>query len=71
MDPALKQEAQFHLRDLFRGPAVAPHKKPPPFMLELFNVVSVSHGALKSQKEILEGSIVRSFEDKGELTSFL
>uniref|UniRef100_H3CF38 TGF-beta family profile domain-containing protein n=1 Tax=Tetraodon nigroviridis TaxID=99883 RepID=H3CF38_TETNG len=46
-------------------PAVAPHKKPPQFMLDLFNVVSVSHGTPKSQKEILDGSIVRSFEDKG------
>lgn len=63
---SIKQEAQFHLRDLPRGPAVAPHKKPPQFMLDLFNVVSVSQGTLKSQKEILDGSIVRSFEDKGK-----
>lgn len=63
---SIKQEAQFHLRDLPRGPAVAPHKKPPQFMLDFFNVVSVSHGTLKSQKEILDGSVVRSFEDKGK-----
>lgn len=64
-----EQKAQFHLTDLPRGPAVAPHKKPPQFMLDFFNVVSVSrgtHGTLKSQKEILDGSIVRSFEDKGK-----
>lgn len=66
LNSASKQEAQFHLTDLPRGPAVAPHKKPPQFMLDLFNVVSVSHGNLKSQKEILDGSIVRSFEDKGK-----
>ncbi|CAF92055.1 unnamed protein product, partial [Tetraodon nigroviridis] len=65
MNAASKQETQFHLTDLPRGPAVAPHKKPPQFMLDLFNVVSVSHGTPKSQKEILDGSIVRSFEDKG------
>lgn len=63
---SMKQETHFHLRDLPRGPAVAPHKRPPQFMLDLFNVVSVSHGTLKSQKEILDGSIVRSFEDKGQ-----
>lgn len=54
------------LKDLPRGPAVAPHKKAPQFMLDLFNSVSVLDGAPKSQKEILEGNIVRSFEDKGE-----
>uniref|UniRef100_A0A3B4X895 Bone morphogenetic protein 2-like n=1 Tax=Seriola lalandi dorsalis TaxID=1841481 RepID=A0A3B4X895_SERLL len=61
-----KLDAQFHLRDLPRGPALAPHKKAPQFMLDLFNAVSVSDGTPKSQKEILEGNIVRSFEDKGE-----
>lgn len=63
---SVKQEAQFHLKNLPRGPAVAPHKKPPQFMLDLFNTVSVSHDIPKSQKEILKGSIVRSFEDKGK-----
>lgn len=65
-DARIKQEAQFHLTNLPWGTAVAPHKKPPQFMLDLFNVVSVSTGTLKSQKEILDGSIVRSFEDKGK-----
>ncbi|GLD57689.1 bone morphogenetic protein 2-like protein [Lates japonicus] len=60
-----KLDALFHLRDLPRGPAVAPHKKAPQFMLDLFNAVSVSDGIPKSQKDILEGNIVRSFEDKG------
>ncbi|KAM8888506.1 bone morphogenetic protein 2 [Synchiropus picturatus] len=59
------QDAVFHLRDLPRGPAVAPHKKAPQFMLDLFNAVSVTEGTPKSQKEILDGNIVRSFEDKG------
>lgn len=59
---SVKQEARLHLKD---GPAVAPKKKPPQFMLDLFNAVSVSHDNPKSQKEILEGRIVRSFEDKG------
>lgn len=61
-----KLDALFHLKDLPRGPAVAPHKKAPQFMLDLFNAVSVSNRIRKSQKEILEGNIVRSFEDKGE-----
>ncbi|KAM9336600.1 bone morphogenetic protein 2 [Symphorus nematophorus] len=60
-----KLDALVRLKDLPRGPAVAPHKKAPQFMLDLFNAVSVSDGAPKSQKEILEGNIVRSFEDKG------
>lgn len=61
-----KINALFHLRDLPRGPPVAPHKKAPQFMLDLFNAVSVSDGDGRSQKEILDGNIVRSFEDKGE-----
>ncbi|XP_039991537.1 bone morphogenetic protein 4-like [Xiphias gladius] len=55
----------FHPRDPARGPAAGPHKKAPQFMLDLFDAVSVSDGSPKSQKEILEGNIVRSFEDKG------
>uniref|UniRef100_UPI003AAA33DB bone morphogenetic protein 2-like n=1 Tax=Centroberyx gerrardi TaxID=166262 RepID=UPI003AAA33DB len=54
-----------HLKDLPRSPVAAPHKKAPQFMLDLFNAVSISSGTQKSQKEILEGNIVRSFEDKG------
>lgn len=61
-----KLNALFHVKDLPRGPAVAPHKKAPQFMLDLFNAVSVSDGTPKSQKEILDGNTVRSFEDKGE-----
>uniref|UniRef100_A0A8C3ATK2 TGF-beta family profile domain-containing protein n=1 Tax=Cyclopterus lumpus TaxID=8103 RepID=A0A8C3ATK2_CYCLU len=55
-----KVDALMHVKDLPRA-AVAPHKKAPQFMLDLFNAVSVSDG---SQKDILEGNIVRSFEDK-------
>lgn len=61
-----KLSALFHVKDLPRGPAVAPHKKAPQFMLDLFNAVSVSGGTRKSQKDILDGNIVRSFEDRGE-----
>lgn len=61
-----KLDALLHLKDLPRGPAVAPNKKAPQFMLDLFNAVSVSNGIPRSQKEILDGNIVRSFEDKGE-----
>ena len=59
-------DAVLNLRDLPRAPAVPPHKKAPQFMLDLFNAVTVTKGTPKSQKEILEGNIVRSFEDKGE-----
>ncbi|KAM4624536.1 bone morphogenetic protein 2 [Polymixia lowei] len=54
------------LRDSPQKSAVPPHKKAPQFMLDLFNVVSNSNGTPKSQKDILEGNIVRSFEDKGQ-----
>uniref|UniRef100_A0A8D2ZWT8 TGF-beta family profile domain-containing protein n=1 Tax=Scophthalmus maximus TaxID=52904 RepID=A0A8D2ZWT8_SCOMX len=48
-----------------RGPAAAaPHKKAPQFMLDLFNAVSVADGTPRSQKDILQGNVVRSFEDK-------
>ncbi|MEQ2164615.1 hypothetical protein GOODEAATRI_008453 [Goodea atripinnis] len=58
-------EAPFELKDLSRAPAFSPHKKAPQFMLDLFNAVSVDHGTHKSQKEMLEGNTVRSFQDKG------
>ncbi|XP_034051579.1 bone morphogenetic protein 2-like [Gymnodraco acuticeps] len=60
-----KLDGLLHLKDLPRGPALAPNKKAPQFMLDLFNAVTVSEGRPKSQKEILEGNTVRSFEDKG------
>ncbi|XP_061564101.1 bone morphogenetic protein 2-B-like [Cololabis saira] len=53
------------LKGLPRAQAVAPQKKAPQFMLDLFNAVSVTDGTPKSQKEILHGNTVRSFEDKG------
>uniref|UniRef100_A0A3B3TUC0 TGF-beta family profile domain-containing protein n=1 Tax=Poecilia latipinna TaxID=48699 RepID=A0A3B3TUC0_9TELE len=59
-------EAPFELKDFPRAPAFSPHKKAPQFMLDLFNAVSVADGAHRSQKEILEGNTVRSFQDKGE-----
>ncbi|KAJ0060555.1 hypothetical protein NL108_016013, partial [Boleophthalmus pectinirostris] len=58
-------DALLYLKDLPRGPAVAPHKKAPQFMLDLFNAVSREDGIPRSQNEILDGNIVRSFEDKG------
>ena len=60
------RDALFHLRGLPQGSAVVPHKKAPQFMLDLFNAVSEPGGSPRSQKEILEGNIVRSFQDKGE-----
>ncbi|XP_061612234.1 bone morphogenetic protein 2-like [Phyllopteryx taeniolatus] len=60
-----KLGALFNWKDLLLAAVVAPHKKAPQFMLDLFNAVSVSDGTRKSQKEILEGNVVRSFEDKG------
>lgn len=63
-------DALLHLKDSLRGPGTAPQKKAPKFMLDLFNAVSVTDGRPKSQKEILEGNIVRSFEDKGKPQAF-
>ncbi|KAM9425894.1 bone morphogenetic protein 2-B [Pholidichthys leucotaenia] len=53
-----------YLNDLPRPPTT-PKKKAPKFMLDYFNAVSISDGIQKSQREILEGNIVRSFEDRG------
>lgn len=61
-----RPEQLFGLKGLPRAPLGAPQKKAPQFMLDLFNAVSVNGRTPKSQKEILEGNIVRSFEDKGE-----
>lgn len=60
-----KQEALFYLKDVPR-PAVAPQKKAPQFMLDLFNAVSDPDGTPKSQNDILEGNTVRSLNNKGE-----
>ncbi|XP_005923890.1 bone morphogenetic protein 2-A isoform X2 [Haplochromis burtoni] len=60
-----KLDRLFYLKDIPR-PAVAPQKKAPQFMLDLFNVVSVTDGTPKSQTDILEGNTVRSFSDKGQ-----
>ncbi|XP_056153565.1 bone morphogenetic protein 2-B-like [Lampris incognitus] len=46
----------------FTGP---PRKKAPQFMLELYDAVSNSDGVAQKRKDVLEGNIVRSFEDKG------
>lgn len=60
-----KLDELHHLKDLPQNIMVLPHKKAPQFMVDLFNAVADSNGSPKSQKEILEGNIVRSFEDKG------
>ncbi|XP_019217694.1 bone morphogenetic protein 2-B isoform X1 [Oreochromis niloticus] len=60
-----KLDRLFYLKDIPR-PAVAPQKKAPQFMLDLFNAVSVTDGTPKSQTDILEGNTVRSFSDKGQ-----
>ncbi|XP_078793330.1 bone morphogenetic protein 2 [Oryzias latipes] len=44
-------------------PTAAPRRKAPRFMLDLFD--AVSGGGPRSQKELLDGTVVRSFEDKG------
>ncbi|XP_034049411.1 bone morphogenetic protein 2-like [Thalassophryne amazonica] len=54
-------EALLRAHDLPRGPAAAPSRKPPQFMVDLFNAVTSS-----GQKQILEGNIVRSFEERGQ-----
>ncbi|KAM4525923.1 bone morphogenetic protein 2 [Fundulus diaphanus] len=62
---AALDEAPFELKDLPRAPAFSPHRKAPQFMLDLFSFVSMADEAHKSQKEVLEGNTVRSFQDKG------
>lgn len=58
-----KLEELFRLNDLPQS-SLTPHKKPPKFMLDLYNAVADSYGTPRNQ-EVLEGNVVRSFEDKG------
>ncbi|KFP07190.1 Bone morphogenetic protein 7, partial [Calypte anna] len=44
-------------------PDVLPHKKPPQFMVELFNKVADANGITRAPG-LLEGDVVRSFEDR-------
>lgn len=46
-------------------PDVLPHKKPPQFMVDLFNKVADANGITRAPG-LLEGDVVRSFEDRGE-----
>ncbi|KAF7204866.1 bone morphogenetic protein 4 [Nothobranchius furzeri] len=59
------QRLRLGLSDVVPSLAVTPHRKAPQFMLDLFNVVSLREGTQKSLKDLLDGNIVRSFEDKG------
>ncbi|XP_078386644.1 bone morphogenetic protein 2-like [Cetorhinus maximus] len=49
----------------------APSRRPPQYMLDLFNAVADANGTTKTPR-LLEGNVVRSFEDKvhGEQTYF-
>ncbi|CAL8300870.1 unnamed protein product [Lota lota] len=60
-----KLDETFDLKESIQKPAAPPHKQAPQFMRDMFNAVSKSTGTPLSQKDILEGTIVRSFEDKG------
>ncbi|NXH16831.1 BMP7 protein, partial [Bucco capensis] len=44
-------------------PDVLPHKKPPQFMVDLFNKVADANGITRAPG-LLEGNVVRSFEDR-------
>ncbi|KAM9837393.1 bone morphogenetic protein 2-A [Aulostomus maculatus] len=57
--------APLHQRDSNRG-GPAPHRKAPQFMLDLFNAVT-ANGGPRRQEEVLEGSVVRSFQDRGRV----
>uniref|UniRef100_A0A8B9EXI8 TGF-beta family profile domain-containing protein n=1 Tax=Amazona collaria TaxID=241587 RepID=A0A8B9EXI8_9PSIT len=46
-------------------PDVLPRKKPPPFMIDLFNKVADANGITRGPG-LLESDVVRSFEDRGE-----
>ncbi|KYO25194.1 hypothetical protein Y1Q_0001809 [Alligator mississippiensis] len=51
----------FDIQELPRD--VLPRRKPPQFMVDLFNKVADSDGITKAP-EVLEGNVVRSFEDR-------
>lgn len=58
--------AQLGLRKSPPAPVAASHRRAPPFMMDMFNLVSGSGETRRSQKEILEGNVVRSLEANGE-----
>ncbi|XP_046870601.1 bone morphogenetic protein 2-like [Hypomesus transpacificus] len=58
-----KLEELFHLNGLPQSYS-GPHKKAPKFMLDLYDAVADSYGTPRNH-EVLEGNVVRSFEDKG------
>ncbi|XP_019901805.2 bone morphogenetic protein 2 [Esox lucius] len=55
----------FNPNDLAHSSSV-PHRRAPQFMLDLFNAVADSNGISKNTEK-LEGNVVRSFEDRGNL----
>lgn len=63
---AKKMDELFNPMDLPESSSV-PHRKAPQFMLDLFNSVADSNG-IPRNSEKLEGNVVRSFEDRGELS---
>lgn len=60
--------AMQRLREVFDieelPPDVLPRKKPPQFMVDLFNKVADANGITRAPG-LLEGDVVRSFEDRG------
>ncbi|KAM6951099.1 bone morphogenetic protein 4 [Aplochiton taeniatus] len=60
-----KLDQLFNLKDLPQIFAAPPHKKAPQFMLDMFDAVADTNGISKDQNDILEGNVVRSFQDKG------
>uniref|UniRef100_A0A8C8BC96 TGF-beta family profile domain-containing protein n=1 Tax=Otus sunia TaxID=257818 RepID=A0A8C8BC96_9STRI len=60
--------ALLRLREVFDieelPPDVLPRKKPPQFMVDLFNKVADANGITRAPG-LLEGDVVRSFEDRG------
>lgn len=62
-------EAMRRLQEVFDIEAlphdVLPHRKPPQFMVDLFNKVADSNGITKAPG-LLEGNVVRSLEDRGK-----
>ncbi|KAL4640199.1 bone morphogenetic protein 2-B-like [Arapaima gigas] len=65
-DPVVSQALK-KLHEMFQigdpHQSLPPDRKPPQFMMDLFNAVAEPNGVTKDPK-VLEGNVVRSFEDK-------
>uniref|UniRef100_A0A8C9RCY7 TGF-beta family profile domain-containing protein n=1 Tax=Scleropages formosus TaxID=113540 RepID=A0A8C9RCY7_SCLFO len=71
-DPVVTSQALRKLHEMLQigepEQNAPPHRKPPQFMMDLYNAVADRNGVTKERK-FLEGNVVRSFEDRAAVRS--